>query len=59
VTGRRDSVVGYADATRLVERYPHATLAVIDDTGHALIHEQPELLSALVGDWLAKIRDGE
>jgi len=59
VTGRRDSVVGYADATRLVERYPHATLAVIDDTGHALIHEQPGLLSALVGDWLAKMRDGE
>lgn len=59
VAGRRDSVVGYTDAMRLVEQYPNATLAVIDDAGHALIHEQPELLSALVGDWLAEIRDGE
>lgn len=59
VAGRRDSVVGYTDATQLLEQYPHATLAVIDDAGHALIHEQPELLSALVRDWLAKIGDGK
>ena len=50
--GRRDSVVGYADAARLLERYPHATLAVMEDAGHALIHEQPELFAALLGDWL-------
>jgi pimeloyl-ACP methyl ester carboxylesterase len=56
VAGKRDSVVGYADATRLLQRYPRATLAVIDDAGHAVIHEQPELLSALVGDWLARAR---
>lgn len=50
--GRRDSVVGYADATALLERYPHATLAVIDDVGHALMHERPEVLAALLRDWL-------
>jgi pimeloyl-ACP methyl ester carboxylesterase len=54
VAGRRDSIVGYADAARLVESYPHATLAVIEDAGHALIHEQPGLLSALLGDWLGR-----
>ncbi len=54
LAGRRDSVVGYADATRLVEQYPHATLAVIDDAGHALMHEKPEVLSALVHDWLTR-----
>jgi pimeloyl-ACP methyl ester carboxylesterase len=52
VGGRHDSVVGYTDATRLLERHPHATLAVIEDAGHALIHERPGLLAALFADWL-------
>jgi pimeloyl-ACP methyl ester carboxylesterase len=60
VAGRRDSVVGYADATELLECYPHATMAVIEDAGHALMHERPELLSALFGDWLDRVRpDGK
>jgi pimeloyl-ACP methyl ester carboxylesterase len=54
VAGRRDSVVGYADAMRLSEQYPHATLAVIDDAGHAVMHERPQLIAALIGDWLAQ-----
>jgi pimeloyl-ACP methyl ester carboxylesterase len=54
VAGRRDSVVGYTDATELLERYPRATLAVIEDAGHAAMHEQPELLAALLGDWLER-----
>jgi pimeloyl-ACP methyl ester carboxylesterase len=58
VAGRRDSVVGYADTAGLLERYPHATLAVIEDAGHALMHERPELLAALFGDWLARARPG-
>ena len=56
VAGRRDSVVGYADAIELLEHYPHATLAVIDDAGHAVIHERPDLLAALLGDWLHRAR---
>lgn len=52
--GRNDSVVGYADATELVEHYRHATLAVIDGAGHALLHERPELVAALVHDWLQR-----
>jgi pimeloyl-ACP methyl ester carboxylesterase len=54
--GRRDSVVGYSDATELLERYPRATLAVVDDAGHALMHERPELLAAIFGDWLDRAR---
>jgi len=54
--GRRDSAVGYADAVDLVEHYPHGTLAVIEGAGHALMHERPELLAALVGDWLDRAR---
>jgi len=55
VAGRLDSTVGYAAATDLLDYYPHACLAVLDDAGHALPHEQPELLRALIGDWLARV----
>jgi len=39
----------------LLEHYPHATLAVIEDAGHALIHERPELLAPLFSDWLKRV----
>ena len=55
VAGRLDSTVGHAAAADLVEHHPHATLAVLDDAGHALPHEQPELLRALVVEWLARV----
>jgi pimeloyl-ACP methyl ester carboxylesterase len=55
VAGRLDSTVGYAAATDLVEHCPHASLAVLDDAGHALPHEQPELLRALLTEWLARV----
>lgn len=55
VAGRLDSTVGYATASDLVNHYPHASLAVVDDAGHALPHEQPELLCALVGEWLSRV----
>jgi pimeloyl-ACP methyl ester carboxylesterase len=55
VAGRLDSTVGYAAAADLVDHYPHASLAVVDDSGHALPHEQPDLLRALVAEWLARV----
>jgi pimeloyl-ACP methyl ester carboxylesterase len=55
VAGRLDSVVGYAAAADLLDHYPHASLAVVDGAGHALPHEQPHLLSALVAEWLARV----
>jgi pimeloyl-ACP methyl ester carboxylesterase len=55
VAGRLDSTVGYAAAADLVDHYPHASLAVVDDAGHALPHEQPGLLRALVTEWLARV----
>lgn len=55
VAGRLDSTVGYAAAADLVDHYPHASLAVVDDAGHALPHERPELLRALVAEWLARV----
>jgi pimeloyl-ACP methyl ester carboxylesterase len=55
VAGRLDSTVGYAAAADLVDHYPHASVAVLDDAGHALPHEQPDLLRALVTDWLVRV----
>lgn len=55
VAGRLDSTVGYAAAADLIHRYPHASLAVVDNAGHALPHEKPELLRALLVDWLARV----
>ena len=55
VAGRLDSTVGYAAASDLVDHYPHASLAVVDDAGHALPHELPDLLRALLAEWLARV----
>lgn len=54
VAGRRDSTVGYAGALTLLDRYPRATVAVVDGAGHALPHERPEVLGALLADWVAR-----
>jgi pimeloyl-ACP methyl ester carboxylesterase len=58
VAGRLDSTVGYAAAVDLLDRYPRAALAVLDDAGHALPHEQPSLLRALLTEWLGRAQDG-
>jgi pimeloyl-ACP methyl ester carboxylesterase len=55
VAGRLESTVGYGAAADLLDHYPHATLAVVDDAGHALPHEQPELLRALLAEWLSRV----
>jgi pimeloyl-ACP methyl ester carboxylesterase len=55
VAGRLDSAVGYSAAADLLHHFPHASLAVLDDAGHALPHEQPELLRALLAEWLTRV----
>ena len=55
VAGRLDSVVGYAAAVDLLDDYPGATLAVVDGAGHALPHEKPDLLAALIDEWLGQV----
>jgi pimeloyl-ACP methyl ester carboxylesterase len=57
VAGRRDSTVGYTAAIDLADRHPRASLAVIEDAGHALPHEKPKLLRALLADWLTRVDD--
>jgi pimeloyl-ACP methyl ester carboxylesterase len=53
VAGRQDSTAGAAHAAELAADHPHCTLAVLDGAGHALMHERPELLGALLRDWLS------
>jgi pimeloyl-ACP methyl ester carboxylesterase len=55
VAGRQDAVVGYRDALAILERFPQATFAVLDTAGHLLPGERPELLAALVNDWLDRV----
>ena len=57
VSGRQDSAVGYTGAWELLERFPRATFAVLDRAGHALPHEQPDLVRALVTEWLDRVRE--
>jgi pimeloyl-ACP methyl ester carboxylesterase len=57
LAGRQDSSVGYASQWDLLEHYPRATFAVLDRAGHALLHEQIDLAYALVGEWLARVRE--
>jgi pimeloyl-ACP methyl ester carboxylesterase len=57
VTGRQDATVGYAGAWDLLQQYPRATFAVLDRAGHALPHEQPDVLRALVIEWLDRVRE--
>ena len=55
VAGRQDTTVGYRDAWEILESYPRATFAVLDRADHIWPVESPDLLEALVGDWLRRI----
>jgi pimeloyl-ACP methyl ester carboxylesterase len=53
--GRQDVSVGYKDAWKIIENYPRATFAVIDQAGHSLQIEKPKLFNSLVLDWLDRV----
>ncbi|WP_052418537.1 alpha/beta fold hydrolase [Pseudooceanicola atlanticus] len=55
VNGRQDAMAGYQDMLDGIERYPRATLAVLDCAGHSLSWEQPELFKALTVNWLQRM----
>lgn len=58
-TGRQDSFVGYAAPWGWLDHYPRATYAVLDRAGHGLAHEQPDLLAALLAEWLDRVAEGK
>jgi pimeloyl-ACP methyl ester carboxylesterase len=55
IAARQDITVGYRDAWDILESYPRATFAVLDRADHVWPLETPNLLAALVDDWLGRI----
>lgn len=55
VAGRQDSISGYLDAVDIMQRFPRASLAVLDTAGHGLGWERPEIFHALLKDWLIRL----
>lgn len=55
VTGRQDTMTGYADAWPILDDYPRVTYAVLDQEGHDLPVQRIGLYRALVSDWLDRI----
>ncbi|MFX1296851.1 MAG: alpha/beta fold hydrolase [Promethearchaeota archaeon] len=56
--GRQDISVGYRDAWKIIENYPNATFAILDQAGHNLQIEKAELFNSLVNDWLDRVEYG-
>jgi len=53
--GRQDSTVGYQDAWAIIEKYPRATYAILDQASHNLQIEQEQTFTILVNEWLDRI----
>lgn len=52
VLGKQDSICGYKDHYALLDKFPNATFAVLDQAGHMLQIEKRELVQSLLLDWL-------
>ena len=50
VLGRRDSLLGFRSQAAQAAHWAAATVVIVDDAGHALPHEKPELVRALLAD---------
>lgn len=53
--GRQDISVGYRDAWKIIENYPRATFAILDQAGHNLQIEKANLFNSLVIEWLERV----
>lgn len=56
LSGRQDSISGYADTMAMLECYPRATYGLLDTAGHSLSWERPELFKAMLQDWLSRLK---
>ena len=53
--GRQDITVGYRDAWNIIETYPNATFAILDQAGHNLQIEKANLFNSLINEWLDRV----
>ena len=56
LTGRQDCLTGYRDAWKLLENYPRSSFVVLDMAGHGLQIDQAGLFTALVNEWLDRVK---
>src|SRR5207247_10808786 len=57
VTGRQDTITGYADAWSILDDYPRATYAVLDQQDHGLPVRRHAVYRALVADWRDRMEE--
>lgn len=55
IAGRQDNVVGYKDILPVLDKFPRATLAVLDKAGHSASIEQESLVQTLLQEWLDRV----
>jgi len=55
VTGRQDTMTGYADTWSILDDYPEATYVVLDQEDHDLPVRRHAVYHALVADWLDRM----
>ena len=53
--GKQDNIVGYKDSWNFLKNYPSASFVILDNAGHNLQIEQPELFNSLVKEWLERV----
>ena len=53
--GRQDHSVGYRDAYKIIDNYTRASICILDEAGHSVEIEKPEIVKTLTLDWLERI----
>lgn len=56
LTARHDTFVGWRAQRALRDDLPGSTWVLVADAGHAVLHERPAVVRALLGDWLRRLR---
>ncbi|MCI1673490.1 MAG: alpha/beta hydrolase [Bifidobacterium tibiigranuli] len=51
ICGRQDQIVGYEDQRDLLPHYPNAVYTVVDDAGHNVHIDQPDIVRAALLNW--------
>ncbi|TXC93028.1 alpha/beta hydrolase [Metabacillus litoralis] len=54
IVGKQDAICGYKDHLILLEKFPYATYAVLDQAGHMLHIDQREIVQGLIKNWLGR-----
>jgi pimeloyl-ACP methyl ester carboxylesterase len=55
IMGKQDHIVGYKDSFKIIENYPHASICVIDESGHNVQIEKKKVMKVLTLEWLDRI----